>query len=181
MASKKISELTDLPSPADSDELEINDAGVSKKITVQNLNRTFSKTVKNVDEIINDDSTLQDDDVLKFTPTINKVYSFMLVLIFQTDSASSGFRYALSLPTGATAGWISGTEKWASVTEQPLVDATATLFLTLGSTATQIVETAGKIEMSSTAGDINVQWAQFTPIMTDTTLEAGSYFVVWEE
>ena len=62
-----------------------------------------------------------------------------------------------------------------------LDDITASKVQTVNSTATRMVFWGGKLSMSTTAGDVNLQWAQNTSSATPTTMEAGAFLIVWEE
>ncbi len=154
---------------------------VNKTITRSNFGgaKTFAVRVKPADVTKNDDVTLADDDTLVFTPTINKVY-FIQLSIFYIMSGNSGFKYAMSLPTGAVADWLPNGSTWGQfIKVSTRANATTPLGATQG--GNNMNATTMRLVMSSTAGDVAMQWAQNSSHADSTTLLAGTAMIVWEE
>lgn len=179
MATKKISELTELAAaPADSDELEINDGGTSKKITVSNLlsNAGFSVVYKTADETINNDSTLSDDSDLQFSVDANSVYS-----IFYTMKITSGgapdFKYAFTTPTGTTI--MNGGVLVAS-TGQSYQELLSTTVTVISGSWPRSIGLLGVLETGGNAGTVVFQWAQNSTDPTNTTLHEGA-LIGWKK
>jgi hypothetical protein len=138
---------------------------------------TFARIVKKADETITSSTVMQDDDELKFTPTINKTYGILLML-FINSHTTPDFKYAVTVPTGATALKIDG--QWSSSTNRGTLDwETADEIGGFG--ADEVVSVWGRLIMSSNAGDFTVQWAQQNSDANDTKVLQGSYLVAWEE
>jgi len=186
MADSKIEDLVELTTVADADVLAIVDdpggSPATKKITKANLvgtgGLTFAKVVKASDEVICNTSTLQDDDELLFTPTINKTYGFILML-FGDSNTTADLKIAFSLPTGATGDWNAGTI-WRTDVGVASADLTVAEFIP-HVTGEGVIPVFGRIIMSSTAGNAVLQWAQQAATAVDTKILKGSYLVVWEE
>ncbi len=183
MADSTILNLDELAATPDgTDTLEIVDATVSKRITVTNLMNaggglTFAKVVKSADETITNSTTLQDDDELLFTPTINKTYGFMLFLLIANNSTPD-LKLAFTVPSGATI--LTADSTWSAKFLQGTRDGTTATAVTAG-TADLFLVIGGRVIMSSTAGTFNFQWTQNTSSATAEIVKQGSFLVVWEE
>ena len=190
MADQKATQLTELTTVADGDILYIvDDPGgtpISKKITKVNLvgsgGSTFAKVVKPTDETVTNSITLQDDDDLKFTPSVSKTYFVMLFLIIKTDG-SPDFKMAWSVPTGATVdGSPASSVLFRDNTEVDFnTDKTASVAITVANTNDKGAGFLFRIKMSTTAGDCIVQWAQNVSSAIETKVLEGSLLLVWEE
>jgi len=137
---------------------------------------TCAKVVKTVDETIQSSTTLQDDDELKFTPSINTVY-FVQVLLFLTSAQTADFKHAVSIPAGATArrnetSWQLNDQNSQDWTVENTPSTTNQL---------EMIQLLGRLVMGATAGDFVVQWAQFASQALDTTVNRGSLLLAWEE
>lgn len=139
---------------------------------------TFAKVVKSTDEIVNNSSTLQDDDELLFTPSINKVYHGRLV-IFNDGGSTPDIKFAFTIPTGATIEW-GGLNSLFRVANALSADGT-TAITAASQNATAFWWQEFVLVMSSTSGAVTLQWAQALATSSDTTVKAGSYLVVYEE
>jgi len=140
------------------------------------LGIVFASVSKSVDETIVSSTTLQDDDELKFTATANKTYSGIFLIFYQTAGAPD-IKYALSIPTGATA--TSGTTGWHAADNGATDDFTSSKVVASAATVS-IFEIPFKVEMGSTAGEVVFQWAQNVSNAANTTVQRGSYLIVGE-
>ncbi len=143
---------------------------------------TFAKIVKTIDETIQSDSTLSDDSVLKFTPTINKVY-IMQFFFFHKSGSTPDIKLGFSIPTGSTIRWTGGGSviEWRSGSIAGFtIDAETPVALS-STGADSSNAWYLKLVMGSTAGDCALQWAQNLSTATDTTVQKGSMLIVWEE
>ena len=139
---------------------------------------TFAKAVKTADETVNNSSTLQDDDTLKFTPSINKTYSVLIFLLFNGNTTAD-IKHAVSIPTGATSLRMDN-GNWSSTVARALKDwTTATQINLNGNNQTSCW--FGRLIMSTTAGDFILQWAQNSADVSDTKVLEGSFLVAYEE
>ncbi len=140
---------------------------------------TFAKVVKSVDETINSSTTMQDDDELLFTPNINKVYAGIL-LLWWTSPSTPDFKCAFTIPTGATGQWMEANAIFR-FSGQDDTDIANVIPQTGSGGFLKTLSNYFRIEMSSTAGTVNFQWAQNVSNASNTTVNAGSTLVVWEE
>ena len=141
---------------------------------------TVARVVKKTDETITSDTTLQDDDELKFTPEINKQY-FGMIITWIDAVDNGGMKHAFSIPTGATIEWMASGALWRAYSQlQNEADGTIAIG-TSNVPGKKNAATYFKLKMGSTAGDVIYQWAQNTSNATSTTIEAGSLLLIWEE
>jgi len=138
---------------------------------------TFAKSVKSSDEIVNNSTTLQDDDQLKFTPTINKTY-FIFVFMWYLVDAVSDIKVAASIPAGATTDRINDST-WTANGNASFEDWTVAILPNVGGNG--CVQFCGKLVMGGTAGDFIIQWSQRALQVFDTTVLKGSMLVAYEE
>lgn len=138
----------------------------------------FAKVVKSVDETINSSIALQNDNELKATLRVNKVYSLQMFILLNSVAAAN-FKYNFTLPTGATG---RRTTAGASAnTPQTTADITAELITSATDATDQQLRLYGFITMGGTAGDLQFQWAQNVSDAGNTTVKARSTLLVWEE
>jgi len=137
---------------------------------------TFARVVKKTDETIDTDTVFSDDAEIKFTPTISKKYGFYFILCFNTETTPD-IKVKFTAPSGCTGDYVNTASVTAGTSLNPLSSVT----YGVNSTATRISVWFGKFEMSTTAGDIVLQWAQGTSSANPTTVEAGTTLVIWEE
>jgi len=138
----------------------------------------FAKVIKTVDETVNNSSTLQDDDVLLFTPNINKVYFGTIFTVFISGSTPD-IKSAFTLPSGATGQWMASNALWRMGAQTWSTITTAISQVAGGSD--QTFANYFRIQMGATAGDINYVWAQATANASDTKVLIGSALIVYEE
>jgi hypothetical protein len=144
---------------------------------------TFAKVVKSVDETINNTNTMQDDDELKVTLTANKVY-FGMLFLYQTSAQAADSKYVFTVPTGATGLWMSLNQTWRQnvgtstrgITVSVDTDGNAS-----GGDPITDCATFFRVLMGSTAGDLQLQWAQKTAHASNAIMHKGSTLLVWEE
>jgi len=137
---------------------------------------TFARVVKKLDEIVNNSSTLQNDDELLVALDANKLYGFLLTCIY-TSAGIADFKWGWSVPAGVTMEW-----QVVSLVNSAALNQTQTKALNgLGVTIETMETFSGVIRVGATAGNVNLQWAQNTANASDTTMERGSFLVTWEE
>lgn len=144
--------------------------------------------VKAVDETVNNSVTLQNDDELLFAVAANEtaIFEFVLYVTSGASGATADFRCALTVPAGATfraqangPGSASTTMEAANRTESHLsVSGTAGKQIGLVSSETVCVRVRGVIQNGGTAGNVTLQWAQWSATVTDVTIENLSHVVV---
>ena len=140
--------------------------------------KTFAALTKPIDEVVNNDATLQDDDDLFFSANANKSYGYFLCMIHDATS-DADMKYAFSLPSGASGEKHNGN---LSASGTPTTDITASFVITGGGIGViRIGVSVGRIVIAGTAGNVNLQWAQNSARVSDATMRKGSYLLVWEE
>ncbi len=135
----------------------------------------FFHVVKKVDETVNNSVTFQDDDeIVCTTLKANRIYSFLLVMIF-ISLTTADIKYKI---TGNTIvrqiGNLSGN---AVSTVEAGTDARS--YNTDGTTNMGILH--GSIVTDGSPVAFQLQWAQNAAVATDTKMLKGSYLVIWEE
>lgn len=128
---------------------------------------------KTADETVNNSDALQNDDDLLFAMTASTTYEIELLLLISSN-ATADFKMAFTLPAGADMIWF--------------LPATATL-ASEGSTAEGISITGttvegylirGIVRCDTTAGNLQLQWAQNTATVVDTIVYANSALKYWK-
>ncbi len=132
--------------------------------------------IKQVDEVVNNSDTMQDDDDFKFDGKANHIYTFMIYL-FVNLPAASDFKCTWVLPSGASGEHLNGA--WSATGDQATTSIT-----NVRSVSTVVgvrnINFLGRIIMGSTSGVCQFQWAQATPIVEDSKLLQGSMLVINE-
>lgn len=124
-------------------------------------------------------TTLINDSHLFLPLAINATYELVYCyLAYDGQTPNADIKLAFTLPTGAVMRWapwggaigspsaVDTVDKDASAGARPLG--------TFGFPARMTARPAGRITTSSTAGNLQLQWAQNTANATATTLYAGS-------
>ena len=126
--------------------------------------------VKTVAETVSNNNTPQDDDQLFIALEANSRYLFILFMSIEIKAASD-FRFDFTVPLGAT---ITG--NITSAAENVLeLDLTALRSITATAAITICPRYIGKITTNSTAGTLQLQWAQLVAVIENTVMQAGSY------
>jgi len=136
----------------------------------------FAQIVKSVDEIVNNSNTPQDDDELSVPLNANKTYAYILYIQVISPSAAD-FKHTFSIPTGATG--LRSFGAWSSQSFNSTFDITGVASSATNG-ANQWLAFTGSVKTIGTAGNLTLQWSQNVVDASDTTLEAGSYLLVWE-
>ena len=161
---------------------------VTGNLTVSGIGQT-QYIAKTADETINSSTTLQNDDHLVLPVVANAVYTFALDL-YMTEATDfvGDFKMSFTCPTGATfdmhgegahvtdlSGGTSSNGEW--IGKLATASAGATLSFGVGTGLTG-VRVYGRLVMSSTAGNFQMQWAQNASDASGTTLKAGSFMTM---
>lgn len=133
--------------------------------------------VKTNDESVTSSVALQNDDELKVALAANTEYGFECWLYYTTAGAAD-LKIAFTVPTSALLLWST---TWWDDTGVALKGAdvvtggsdVTTAFLAGGSTLGWI-RVSGSVRTSSTAGDLQLRWAQNTSSATPSVVKAGS-------
>lgn len=129
--------------------------------------------IKAAQETVNNSVTLQNDDEL-VSPTLpaNTVWEMELV-IHCTSSTVADFKSAITLPAGATLNAALIYDSTSLVTF--LLTDTGASRATGGAAASISLIYRGILRIAATAGTAQLQWAQNTAEVSNTTVNVDSY------
>lgn len=138
--------------------------------------------IKGADESVASSLTPQFDDALFLAVPANTQWLFKCVLNYEGGThGASDIRWLWNVPTGATLRY------FASYTHNTLANTAMLTGSTTGSADTtgagnlMGVQMDGTLIVGSTAGNIALEWAQFTSNATPTIVHAQSYLALWQE
>lgn len=132
---------------------------------------------KTANETVNNSSTLQNDDHLFVAVAANAVYDWKLVLHYNSGTTPD-LKVGWSVPSGSTmvwGGYIADTS--GAVTSVANLSA-ATVQAIGGTGAANYQFFTGMIATSTTAGTLQLQWAQNTTNLSDSIMLAGSELIL---
>jgi hypothetical protein len=136
---------------------------------------------KTATESVTSSTTLQDDDDLVLAVEADSVY-LLDALLFYDGGTAGDFKLAFTYPTGATIDYVhTGPPTTASggtgnTVDNRLIVETDTLGLGAAGAGTTLgVHITGVLVVDSTAGSLQLQWAQFASSGTATRVFAPSY------
>ena len=144
---------------------------------------------KTADEIVNNSTTLQNDDHLFITLGANEVWLLQLFLLLISPTTTPHHKFGFAYPSGCTMSWgdirgstTAGTYgRWITAGEQTidgLLLETGLAYATPYAGATTyglLIDCI--VKNGSTAGTLNLQWAQVTATAEDTKVLANSCLV----
>lgn len=131
------------------------------------------------DETVNNSDTLQDDDELILPVAANEKWVFEIV-IFMTSGTTPDIKFALTVPSGATADWTLVPHiTTASAISDSFRGGAGTAHSSSGQSNRMVVG-KGEIEVGATPGNVVLQWAQNTANASDTKVQSGSYIQAWK-
>lgn len=136
---------------------------------------------KTSDESVTSSTTLQNDDEL-FIPVVASATYIMTSMIVYRAAATPQIKINWTVPAGGTMLWTPGsldsavTAGFNGNINKAIYDLSVAPTLGCGGAAQSIVATpSGVITTSSTAGNLQFQWAQFASNATATVVKAGSW------
>jgi hypothetical protein len=135
----------------------------------------MSLIVKEADQTINTDATLNDDAELLFAVGANEVYQFEGVLMVEAANATMDFRMSFTGPVGAVGSFFVIGADTASGNADAGSDALGGTATVISTAAIKGVRFWGGIHNGATAGNLTLQWAQSTSDGGNLTVRAGSY------
>lgn len=129
---------------------------------------TETQVRKTADEVVTISTVLQDDDHLTVAVAANTSYRFE-ALLRVTSNSSADIKAAFVVPTGATLTWSGMANSNANSADGSGV--ANSIAITVSTPV--IVQISGIVVTGSTAGNLQLQWAQNLASST-TTVHAGS-------
>lgn len=134
--------------------------------------------LKPSDEDVNNSITLQNDNDLFFSVAANEKWGFQFALFISdegTGSGTSGFKFLVALPTGAT-GWFQyDSSATAAVFHEDIT--TTTSILAANTSYRTVLLLTGAFLNAGTAGTCQLQWAQISAVAENTRVHAGSWLL----
>jgi len=128
---------------------------------------------KLIDETLASSEVMQDDDIIKLSVRPLTKYAITLHLIYDSGTTPD-LDISLVAPSGSTGGYT----KQAS-TGSPLISFGNQLNFA-GSGASKMAFVNGVLIVGATAGDLQLQWAQATSDVGNTTVKAGTVLILRE-
>jgi len=138
------------------------------------IDNRITIVVKTADEIVNNSATLQNDDEL-FLPVKANTRYYCEAYLKVTSGSTPDIDVTFTVPSGATGGHGVPTVNNASAF---IAFGTAKMFGTDG-TAQSLIFYA-LLTTSSTTGNIQLQWAQDTANVSNTTVHDNSCLILYE-
>ena len=179
LASSATNVLTRIAGGASGEILTGNGAGVLPTFqAAASGGNTYARVVKKADETITSDNTLTDDSELVIALSSNKTYGFTLIFFFKTEAVTD-IKITFTAPTGADGDFntVRNIVEGYPINNEQFTSTVA--FDGTGGNSWAFV--FGKVGVSTTAGNLALQWAQNTSDGTNTIVNSGSTLVVWEE
>lgn len=137
---------------------------------------------KGSNQTVTSSTTLQNDNTL-FVPVLaSAVYRFDCMLTYQGGTqGSSDLKFAFVGPSGTTMAYSVQGITTAGVATAGYVRALAGMAVgSNGGGNSFAVTMTGSVSVGSTAGTLQLQWAQNTSNATGTIVQAGSILTLWQ-
>ncbi len=133
---------------------------------------------KTLDETVNNTATLQADNELFLPVAANATYQVEAQFLFLSN-ATADWKMGWSFPTGLTMSYSTLGFNASDVFGNTHVDQTTVPGYNGGGHGAiggyDTVQLLGTVKVSSTAGNLALQWAQNTATVTNTTVKADSF------
>ena len=157
-------------------------------LTAANLNTSANPYValKTANETVNNSTTMQNDDELLVNAAISSTYLVELFIMYSSVTQTPDIKFGFTFPAGATFTWamlgITPTNANQDTGLQAGYARTATVTgsgtRSLGTMASDLTATVtGVFAMSTTAGDLRLQWAQNNATAENTQVLANSFMI----
>jgi len=152
-------------------------------LTASDVNTWFVPlaVVKSADESVTSSTTVQNDDELVLSVAASCTYAFDLFIIYEGGTqGSSDLKMQYTLPAGAT-GHLDVVYLDSSGGQHSAGDNTASSTWTAGTAGAgnnKLFFGRGIVVISSTAGSLQIQWAQGTSSGTATKVKTNSYMML---
>lgn len=128
--------------------------------------------VKPTNETVYNSSTLQDDDDLVFAIGANETWAYRFV-VQANSSTAADLKFAVNAPAGAVCRAAYSDPEGATAGAQ--YDCGVATTLISGNSASDLYEITGSVTNGSTAGNVTLQWSQYTANTSNTIVYAGSF------
>jgi hypothetical protein len=146
-----------------------------------------TSVVKNADETISSNATLQNDDELAVAVSASTDYIYTAHILMESSS-NADFKYAFTLPGSPTlvghrthlyvVGGAASTSGNKIQSDDSANQTTDSLTLPVGNTTRHGIMVFGAFRNGSNSGNLQLQWAQGTSHSDDTIVGASSWLSV---
>lgn len=161
----------------DAQTIYVQDTDGTRTLVARNF--PTSRVVKTADQTVNNSATLANDDVLKFAVAASARYYVRAQLLVTSLGTTSDLKVAWTMPSGASGShWAANATYVASGSSSTAVTAAGTAIAVGSANVTYPVELEANFVISTTAGTVQMQWAQNTQTEEDTKVLAGSHLLV---
>ena len=148
-------------------------ATIGGNLTVSGIGQTLIAR-KTANETVNNSSVLQNDDDIVLTLVANGVYLFEMRLHYNSG-LTPDFKFGWAFPTGLTMIFAGVAADTAGGMIIPGGQIQTTVPAICGAAADFTAFYTGIIVVGSTAGQLQLTWAQSTANGSNTSLNAGTY------
>ena len=159
------------------------DYGSYPKLVVVHLAATIG--YKDVDESFISQTTLRNDSNLKINLSASKTYVVEGLLFAKNTSGTSDLKIGFTVPSGAimNIAYIANDPGASNNSSSGVLETSgsASSAIDLTTNDIEIIQISGTIKTSSTAGDLQLQWAQQNSSQNATTIKAGSFLKIMTE
>jgi parallel beta-helix repeat protein len=150
--------------------------------TLIDYGTTLLRVQKASNEVVNNSTTYQDDNELLLALEPGAVYEFEAFIIYDASTVADG-KFKFTTPSGATTNWRIDAPNTGAASANAVATATYGVIVAgngfsvagVGVGTKVVARTKGNITMSTTAGNVVLQWAQTNLEATDMTVYAGSW------
>jgi len=134
---------------------------------------------KTADEIVNNSTTLQNDDHLLLAVGANEVWSFFAYLKVISQTGTPDIKFDWSLPTGGVIQSLPHDDIAVLAANTPIapIGAGTNFTFALPANSERIALVWGLYVGGANAGNVQLQWAQITATAEDTKVLANSFLI----
>lgn len=168
--------------------------GVKETVTKDQSDGTFSPSglallawnpppkAKSAIETVNNSAALQNDDHLFYAIGANETWIFQGVLYVVAASSTPQFRLAATVPSGASLRLAAVGARSAAADTLVFVYPTAVVSgnaIQIGTSTVQLYPLLVQLWVANgaNAGNVQIQWAQWTAHASDTSVDVGSHLI----
>lgn len=128
---------------------------------------------KPADETVNNSTTLQNDDHMALSVAANMTYEFKMC-VFHNSSTVADLKYDFTFPTGLTMKYgLDAAAAGGGIDNFVLIQTSVPVIGGVGADRAGFL--SGTVITFTTAGTLQLRWAQNTAEVSDTKVLAGSY------
>lgn len=137
-------------------------------------NNPWTTVNKTADESRINNLTTSNDADLFFPVEANSIYEFELHIICTGTPLVGGIRMSLGLPANSFANWDFRSSSSSAIGNGTNASVVNSVIAALSMVSTQVIFASGQVYVGSTAGVVNVQWAQNALSLSPVTFKGGT-------